>query len=112
MGFGQRGLEALEDVQLGIERLCRIQVLDVATGPAERCTRSGLKASQVDTVGAHELYVLVSEIIANDRDDAHVGEVARCDREIGCGAAKLLLTTPFGSFDGVVRNRSHRQDVW
>ena len=87
VGIGQHGLEVLEDVQLGEERLAAVEVVAVLATPAEGLAVGALDSLQVDAPAREELHVLLAEVFTDDGDEVYVGEVRGGEREVGQRAA-------------------------
>jgi len=70
----QLGSKALEDVQVGKERLAVVQVVAVLTAPAERLAARALEALQVDAATAEYLQLLLAKVFADDLNQVHARE--------------------------------------
>ncbi len=87
-------LEFFEDVQLGEVGLGFVEVVEILAAPAE-----GLPFCVLDAAGVHaallqDVFVFGGEVLADDGDDAHVGEITGGEREVSCGAAENVLGFP------------------
>ena len=104
----QLRLEVLEDVEVRLERVARVQVVVVLALPEE-----GLAARDVlDVVGdrrracAGRARLLVAEVVADRADDADLVEERRGQREVGGRAAEHPLALAERGLDGVEGDRS------
>ena len=71
----QLGLEGLEDVEVGPQRLADVDVALVAARPEERlAARDVLDVVRVDAAVVHDLELRVAEVITDRTDDARAGE--------------------------------------
>ena len=83
------GLEVLEDVEVGLQRVADVDVALVAAGPEERLAAGDV----LDVVGDHAAVVQdgvlgLAEVVADRADDARLGEERRGEREVHGGAAE------------------------
>ena len=83
VGRGQLGLEALEDVELGEQRLAAIEVQAVLAAPAERLAFGVLNTLQVDASTTEQLELFLAEVFADDGDQVDVGEERSEQGEVG-----------------------------
>jgi hypothetical protein len=86
---------AVRNPQLGVDRLARVQIPAVLAVPEERPPAGDLlDARDVDTAAAHDLELLLAEVLADRADDADVVEEGGGQGEVDGGAAEhpLALT--------------------
>ena len=101
------GLEGLEDVEVGLERVARVHVLAVDAAPEERLAALDV----LDVVGDHAAAVqdgvlVVAEVVADRPDDADVVEERRGEGEVDGGAAEHALAPAVRRLHGVEGDRS------
>jgi hypothetical protein len=106
--LGQLRREVAEHVQLRVERLGGAHVPLVLARPEERLAAPDV----LDVVGDHavaaeHVVLRVAEVVAHRADRAHLGEVARGQREMGRGAAERALALAERRPDRVEGDRSH-----
>src|SRR5947207_13680850 len=93
-----------------LEGLGRVEIVSIASPPAERATFGALQAAEVDTALLQRLELLYWIIGANDADDAHLREVAcRCGKE-SRGAAEDIVRPSERSLDRVECHRANNED--
>src|SRR6185312_5058747 len=88
---GNAGREALEDVQLRVEGLRLVEVGDVGAGPGEAFAAGVLDAAGVNAAAGEDGFIFRSKVLADDGDNAHVGEVTGGEGEVGGGSAEAPL---------------------
>ncbi len=93
-----------------VDRLAAVQVEAVLPFPAERFARHFLEAGQIDPASAEHLLDVGAEVVADDRDDAHLGEKRRGDSEIGGCAADDAVRFAEWRLDGIERNGTDGKD--
>ena len=109
---GQLRLEVLEDVEVGRDRLARVEVVAVLAAPEE-----GLAARDaLDVVGhgaarAEDVHRLLVEVVAHGTDDPHLVEERRGEGEVGGGAAEHPFAISERSPDGVIGEGSDDGDA-
>ncbi len=91
-----------EDVELGVVRLGFVQVFEIRAFPEEAFAGGVLNAARIDVAGFEDGFLLGAEVLADDGDDAHVGEEAGGERKVGGGAAEAALAAAGGGFNGIV----------
>ncbi len=96
IGVGNLGLEAGEDVELGLERLGLVEVFEIGALPEEAFAGGALDAARIDLVRVEDGLLLGAEVFADDGDDAHIGEVS-------WRRARSRLPRRRGSAPGVLR---------
>jgi hypothetical protein len=74
--LGEVGFEVGEDVELGLERVGRVQVELVPAAPSEGLAWAPDQPGEIDPARAEELHVLRREVLADDRHDPRRQEVA------------------------------------
>src|SRR5690348_5561356 len=84
-----------------LERLGHIQVMAIATAPAEGPSFGTLESREIDAEPRHRLELVHRIIVADDADELHACEMARRRREKRRRATEDVLGFPEGRFDGV-----------
>ncbi len=98
--FGRNfGREALEDVELGVERLRLVEILHVRAAPEEALAGNVLDAARVDVVAGEDAFFLWAEILADHADDADGSEVTGGEGEMRGGAAYAAFPAAGRSFN-------------
>ena len=87
-----------------------VEVFAVLAAPVECLAVGVLDAARVDAARGEHVFVLGGEIVAHDGDDAHLGEVAGGEREIGGRAAENLLALAEGGLEGIEGHRADYED--
>src|SRR5215469_10405399 len=105
--FGDARLERLEDVEMSEVSFRFVQVVGVSASPAEGLPVGTLDAANIDTTLVEDIFLLESEVIAHDRNDPHLSEVARGERKVGGSACQNIFDTARGRGDVI---ECHRTD--
>ena len=100
----------LEHVQVRVDRLAAVQVEAVLPFPAERLAGHLLQPGEIDPAPAEYLLDVRAEVLADDGDDAHLGEERRGDGEIGRRAADDASRFAERSLDGIERDGTDSED--
>src|SRR5439155_7184971 len=90
--------------EVRLQRLRRVEIVAIATAPAERVTGGLLEPGHVDAACAERLELLHRVVVADDSDELHRRQVARRGGEEDARAAKDVVGLPERSFDGVERD--------
>ena len=77
-------LELFEDVQMSEVSLRLIDVVAVFSAPVEGLSSSALYALGANSATTQNVFLLRPEILADDSNHPHLGEVARSQREVRC----------------------------
>ena len=100
-------VELGEHVELRVERLRDLHVLVVAAGPEERAPADdALEVVRVDPARCEDVELVVAEVLADDADDADVGEEARREREVRRSPAEDALALAERGLERVERDRA------
>ena len=111
MGLREVGAEALEDVELELESLAPVEVLVVAPAPEEGAAPFvGPQRREVDAASLQLAAVGRAEVMADDADQAGLGEVARGQGAVGGAAPEDALALGVRGLDGVVGHGADHQD--
>ena len=94
-------MEALEDVELGEQRLAAIEVQAVLAAPAERLAFGVGNTLQVDTPTAEQLQLFLAEVLADHGDQVDVGEERSGEGEVGQRATHDVGDLAERRLDGV-----------
>ena len=106
------GIEVLEDVEVGLERVARVHVLVVDALPEERLAAGDVLDVVGDDVAAvQDGVLLVAEVVADRADDAHLVEERRGQREVRGGAAEHALAAAVRCLNRVERDRSNNSEA-
>ena len=109
--LGQLRLEALEDAQLGVERLARVQVPAVLALPEEGLAAGDPLDPETSTPRRRITSSCASpKSSPTGADDADVVEEGGREGEMDSGAAEHPLALAEGGLDGVVGDRSDNGD--
>src|SRR5207249_7982748 len=98
---GQAGLELLEHIEVGEERLAAVEVVAILAAPAKGLAASVLDALEVNPPALKHPHVLLVEVLADNGDEVDVGEIGGGDSEVGEGAADNIVGLTEGRLDGV-----------
>src|ERR1019366_9405007 len=97
------GREALEDPQLGVERLAGVQIPAVLAVPEERLAAGdALDVRDVHAAAAHASEPLLAEVLADRPHHAHVLEEGGGQREMHRGPPEHPLALAERGLDGVI----------
>src|SRR6185312_3345473 len=107
---GNARREALEDVQFRVEGLRLVEVGDVGAGPGEAFAAGMLDAAGINAAAGEDGFIFRSKVFADDGDNAHVGEVAGGEGEVGGGSAEAPLGLSGRGFNGVKRYAAYDQN--
>ena len=110
VAVGDAGLEELEDVEVGADRLPRVEVVGVLPLPVEGLARRLLQPLQVDGPPLEGRQRLLPEVVADDRHQVHGGEERRRHGEERRAPAQDLLGPAERGLDRVVRHASDDED--
>ena len=105
VGGGNFGLEGGEDVELGVVGLGFVEVFEIGAFPEEAFAGGVLDAARVDFARVEDGFLLGAEVLADDGDDANIGEEAGGKREVGGCAARGCARCGLRGFQ---RNRMRR----
>src|SRR4051812_33184862 len=101
-GLRQRGLEVLEDVEVGLERVADVDVALVAPGPEERLAAGDvLDVVRDDPARVQRGVLHLAEVVAHGADDARLVEERRGEREVHRRAAQQPVAPAGLGLDGV-----------
>ena len=87
-----------------------VQIFEVGAFPEEALAGGALDAARVDVAGGKDGLLLGAEVLANNGDDAHIGEEAGGERKVGGSAAQAALAAAGGGFDGIVSDAADDGD--
>ena len=111
IGVGDDRVESLEDIELGVEGVARVEVVVVATGPEKGLAAVvDLQTGEVDVATAQALEVAFLEVVADDADEAvMLREVAGGQGDVGGGSAEDAIHFTEGGFQAVVGDGSDNE---
>ena len=96
-------LKVGEDVQIREKCVSDVQIVLIATAPAERlAVCDSFEVARADAATVKDF--LLGEIAADHADYADVGKEARRDRKVRGRAAQHLVTFTERGFDAVISN--------
>ena len=106
------GWKVLEDVELRVEGLARVQVPAVLALPEEGLAAGdALDVVDARAAGGEDREILVPEVVADGPDGAHLVEERRGQREVRGGAAEHALALAERRLDRVVGDRADDRDA-
>jgi hypothetical protein len=109
---GELGLEVLEDVEVGDERLALVEVVGVDALPEERLAARHLLDVVGDRpAGAQDRERVVVEVLADGADGADLVEEGGRQREVRRGAAEHPLALPERGLDAIEGDGSDDSDA-
>ena len=108
----QLGLEVLEHVELGVQRLTGVEVPAVAALPEERlAARDALDVVDRRTARSQHLELGLTEVVADRPDDPHMIEERGGQGEVGRGPAQHPLADAERRLHSVERDRTYDGDA-
>ncbi len=96
IGVGDFGLEGGEDIELGVVGLGLVEIFEIGAFPEEAFAGGVLDAARVDVAGGEDGFLLGAEVLADDGDDADIGEETGGEREVSGRAARQRSRRPAG----------------
>ncbi len=108
---GKNGLEGLEHVQLGLQRMRFVELKAVFAPPPECFPIEGLKPGQVNLPRLKKPEMLLRKIPADHGNQLDFRKITGGRREIGGRAAQDVPGFAERRFNRVQRNRSHDQQA-
>ena len=85
------GVKRLKDIELGVQRLCFVQVLQVRSTPEKALARNVLDAARIDAAPRQDGLVFRGKVFADYGNDPHIGKVA-------CGQSKISRRSAQAAF--------------
>ena len=100
-------LEFLENIQLGEISFRFVEVLEVMTAPAKCLPFGMLNSARVNASLLEGVFMFCREVFANNRNHAHVCEIAGSKSKVGPGAAEDIVGAAGRSRDVVESDRAN-----